>query len=125
MLNRDGKESKLFLTGETVRIQIDYEVYETVEDAVFGIGIFRIDGLQCYGTNTRIDRLEQFDLCQAGTAIVELNELNFIAGKYLLDVAIESGEGIPVDYFREVCEFEMHSLIGDVGVARMKHEWEV
>ena len=125
MLNHDGKESKLFLTGETVRIQIDYEVYETVEDAVFGIGIFRIDGLQCYGTNTRIDRLERFDLRQGGTAIVELNELNFIAGKYLLDVAIESGEGIPVDYFREVWEFEMHSLIGDVGVARMKHEWEV
>lgn len=123
MLNHDGQESQLFLTGENVQIQIEYEVYEAVEDAVFGIGIFRIDEVQCYGTNTRIDRLERFDLCRDGVAIVDLKELNLITGKYLLDVAIESGEGVPVDYFREVCAFELHSLIGDVGVVRIKHEW--
>lgn len=125
MLNHEGIESQLFLTGENIQIQIDYEVHETVTDAVFGIGFFRIDGLQCYGTNTRIDRLEKFDLDEAGTTVVSLNELNLVAGKYWLDVAIESGEGIPIDYYREAYQFEMHSLIGDVGVARMKHKWEV
>lgn len=125
MINHDGRISNLFLTGEKIQIQIDYEVKEEVKNAVFGIGIFRIDGVQCYGTNTRIDKLKNFDLTKSGTTIVEIGELNLITGSYLLDIAIESDEGIPVDYFREIYAFEMHSLIGDVGVARMNHSWNL
>jgi len=125
MRNRDDQPSNLFVTGETVKIQLDYELREPIKNAVFGIGIFRVDGVQCYGTNTRIDRLEQFELSRSGTMYIVLEELNLLAGTYLLDIAIESDEGVPVDYFREVCAFEMHSVIGDVGVARMKHSWDL
>ena len=125
MRNKDDQPGNLFVTGETVTIQLDYELREPVKNAVFGIGIFRVDGVQCYGTNTRIDRLESFDLSHSGTMYIVLEELNLLAGTYLLDIAIESDDGVPVDYFREVCTFEMHSLIGDVGVARMKHSWDL
>lgn len=125
MMNKENQESNLFVTGELVKIRIDYQLNEEVKNAVFGIGIFRVDGVQCYGTNTRIDRLDRFDLCHSGTAVVTLEELNLLAGTYLLDIAIESDDGVPVDYFRELYTFEMHSVIGDVGVARMKHSWEL
>lgn len=125
MLNHEGRICNLFLTGEKIQIRIDYDLHEKVENAVFGIGIFRIDGLLCYGTNTRLDKLNRFDLNYSGTTFVTIDALNLITGNYLLDVAIESDEGIPVDYFREVYAFEMHSLIGDIGVARMNHSWNL
>ena len=58
----DGAEQRIFRTGESIRFKLDYSVREKVPDAVFGIGIFNRDGVQCYGTNTRIDKLPEFSL---------------------------------------------------------------
>ena len=104
---------------------IHYKVKKIVEDAVFGIGIFRIDGVQCYGTNTRIDRLERFDLEKDGKVKIELPDLSLLPGCYSLDVAIECDMGIPVDYYRNVCQFEVFSAKEDVGVMRLKHSWNL
>lgn len=125
MVNKAGKEQLVFATGETVEIKIEYSAIKKIVNAVVGIGIFRIDGVQCYGTNTRIDKLDSYDIDGCGSVLVKIEALNLIPGKYLLDVAIECDEGIPVDYHREVCAFEMYSHIGDVGVARLVHEWKV
>ncbi|MDD6481307.1 MAG: ABC transporter ATP-binding protein [Lachnospiraceae bacterium] len=125
MVKNGEKESVSFQTGDDITIQLAYSVNETVEDAVFGIGIFRMDGLQCYGTNTRIDMLDKFNLNKDGVAEIKLADVQLLPGEYLLDVAIESDMGIPVDYFREAYRFEMFSAVSDVGVARVPHEWTV
>lgn len=124
MLDKSGNEKMTFATGEPVRIRIDYKVREKIVNAVVGIGIFRMDGVQCYGTNTRVDKLDEYDLVySSGTVVCDISRLNLISGKYTLDVAIECGNGIPVDYYREIYTFEMYSPIPDVGVARMDHKW--
>lgn len=123
MVDANGQKKNVFSTGEPVTIEVIYSVKEKVVNAVFGIGIFRSDGLQCYGTNTRIDRLCNFDLIEDGSFSVQIDALNLITGKYTLDVAIECDDGIPVDYYREVCWFEMFSPIGDAGVVRLGHKW--
>lgn len=124
MVDGNGQRKSVFTTGEWMVMQVSYSVKEPITNAVFGIGIFRTDGLQCYGTNTRIDRLCNFDLCGNGSFSVEIAALNLITGKYTLDVAIECDDGIPVDYYREACSFEMFSPIGDVGVVRLNHVWK-
>ena len=95
------------------------------EDAVFGIGIFRDDGLQCYGTNTRIEQFERFDLTKDGKVTVNFGQLSLLPGKYTLDVAIESDMATPVDYYKAAYTFEVYSPMTDVGVFRMEHDWEV
>lgn len=125
MLDSAGKKQAIFKTGDKLELNVSYTVKKTVEDAVFGIGIFRVDGLQCYGTNTRIDKVEQFSLQEDGAFSVVLKEMNLVPGEYWLDIAIESGDGIPVDYYRDALRFEMYSDIGDVGVTRIKHEWRM
>ena len=67
---------------------------------MFGIGIFRSDGLQCYGTNTFIDKLDKFNLTQDGYVIIQLDSVMLLPGEYVLDIAIECDIGIPVDYYR-------------------------
>lgn len=123
LLNAQGEPQRIFRTGETIRIQLDYTVQELVEDAVFGIGIFNREGVQCYGTNTRIDKLSRFSLKKDGCTELVLEQVPLLPGDYLLDFAIESGDGIPVDYYREACTLEMMSPMGDVGVARISHHW--
>ena len=124
MLNRERKEQLVFSTGEPAEIKIEYSVIREIVNAVVGIGIFRIDGVQCYGTNTRVDRLDSYNIDKNGVVSIKIDALNLIPGKYSLDVAIECDEGIPVDYYREVCIFETYSHIGDVGIARLVHEWK-
>lgn len=121
----DGKAQRVFKTGEKIIICIDYEVKEKVESAVFGIGVFNSDGVQCYGTNTRIDKLDEFSLEKSGHAEIVLDEMNLLSGEYLIDLAIEEGEGIPVDYYREALKIEMISQTGDVGIARICHSWKI
>lgn len=121
----DGAKQHVFRTGEQIIFRIDYSVKEKVSDAVFGIGIFNRDGVQCYGTNTRIDKLSEFELTQNGSAEIILREVNLLAGEYLIDIAIETGDGIPVDYYREACKIEMISTAGDVGIVRLAHNWKI
>lgn len=121
----DGAEQRIFRTGESIRFKLDYSVREKVPDAVFGIGIFNRDGVQCYGTNTRIDKLPEFSLEKSGTAEILLEKADLLPGEYLLDFAIETGDGIPVDYYREAYKIEMISNIGDVGISRIEHKWNI
>lgn len=125
LLNDIEKEQTVFKTGDNVKIKIEYTVKKKVEDAVFGIGIFRSDGLQCYGTNTRIDQIDKFFIDSDGITTIVLKEMNLIPGEYLIDVAIESGIGIPVDYYREAVKFIVYSDISDVGVVRINHTWSI
>lgn len=125
LLKANAQPGISFKTGDQIKIRIDYSVKEPVQDAIFGIGIFRVDGVHCYGTNTKVDQLEEFDLKEDGTVYFSVDSLNLLQGSYSLDVAIESDVGTPVDYFREACRFDMFSSIQDVGVSRMKHNWEM
>lgn len=121
----DGSEQSAFRVGEDIRIRIDYNVNEPVRDAVLGIGIFTLGGVQCYGTNTRIDKLSEFSLEESGTAEILLRDVKLLAGIYTIDIAIERGTGIPVDYFRQAYKIEMISAEGDVGVSRIEHSWKI
>ena len=125
MLNSKGEYTKNFVTGEDITIKIFYKVNKIVTDAIFGIGIFRYDGMHCYGTNTKIDRLSTFNLCQDGVCEIKLPVCRLITGRYSLDVAIEKGDGATVDYYRGILVFDMYSPISDVGVARLEHKWNV
>lgn len=120
-----NKKGKSFTTGSKVKIVISYNMKENIEDADVGIGIFRVDGVHCYGTNTRIDRLDEYSLNGEGTVEVVIDSLDLIAGGYTLDVAVETSGGIAIDYWREAVSFEMYSKIGDVGVARLNHSWTI
>ena len=125
MYNAKGEESRIFRTGEKMILDLSYHVENKVSDAVFGFGIFRNDALWCYGTNTRIDRISNFDIEKDGKYKVILDDVNLIPGNYWVDITIEYGEGIPVDYYKQAIKFEVVSNLTDVGVTRIPHSWEL
>lgn len=121
----DGREKKSFRSGENIKVKIKYKIYKPIDEAVLGIAVFRNDGVQCYGTNTSIDRLDRISLDSDGEYIITLNENKLLAGDYSVDLAIEAVGGIPIDYYTKAIKFKIHSDIQDVGIMRMDHNWKL
>jgi len=125
MRNQDGEERYVFGCGETVFIEIAFESRKRIERPVFGIGIFRTDGVWCYGTNTMIDgvRLESVD--GKGTIAVRLDSLSLLSASYYLDVAAHAENDHPYDYLNRLFTFAVRSDRPEMGLFRPEHEWIV
>lgn len=125
LLDAKGNEHSSFRTGETLQIVIGYKVFRALEKPACGIGIFRNDDVQCYGTNTQIDHVKSIDLGEKGEVICEIEKNLLMPGEYSVDVAIHTEEGFAYDYYRDAMRFTMYSDTNDVGVFRMEHKWTV
>lgn len=124
LLDSDDKESYVFKTGDPMKIKIEYTSVRKIENVNVGIGIFRNDDLQCYGTNTYIDRLKNTITEGDGFIICNLLENNLLKGEYFLDIAFTSDDSvIAYDYWKKLLKFNMYSTIDDAGVTRLTHEW--
>jgi hypothetical protein len=60
-----------------------------------------------------------------GTVRVRINSLDLTEGKYFLDVALHTEDGMPFDYQAHSYSFEVMSMIKDLGVYRPVHQWEI
>lgn len=125
IMDVNRKEKCSFRSGEDILIKYEYEVKKPVKDVIFGVGIFRNDGIDCYGTNTRLDKLQSFDLTQSGQIEILLKNVNLLDGIYTLDFAIESDMGIAVDFWKRAKEIEIYSITDEVGIVRFEHEWKL
>lgn len=123
IMDHTGKEKTSFRSGEDIVVRYEYEVESLVKDAVFGIGIFRADGVDCYGTNTKLDKFKEFDLTKDGQVEIVLKNVNLLSGTYTLDFAIESDMGIAVDFWKKAKKIEIYSVTDEVGILRFEHEW--
>jgi lipopolysaccharide transport system ATP-binding protein len=125
IVDRAGAERYLYDTGEPCTIHLAVRAARPVEDPVFGIGVYRKDGICCYGTNTAIDGLHLGKLAGEGEVAVELQRLDLVEGEYLLDVAVHARDGHPYDYHSRIYAFAVRSRTRDVGIARLAHAWRL
>ena len=125
ILNNEGMKCNLFETGADITLRMHYQVKEKLENAVFGFGIFRQDGVWCYGTNTTLDGEDRFTLEKDGSFSITLRNVSLLPNEYRLDISIEEEGGIPVDYYTGAAPLEFFSSMPDVGVARIDHTWHI
>lgn len=125
MQNAEGKKQRAFTCGEPITIQVQFHVNEPVEKAMMGFGIFRRDGMHCYGCNTHIDNIGDLSFKEDGTVRIRLEEMDLLEGSYSLDLAIQTDLEEPIDFYREVMPFELYNSKSDIGVVRIPHSWEL
>ncbi len=125
ILDRAGAERYLYESGEPCTVHLAYRARRPVDDPVFGIGIFRKDGVCCYGTNTAIDGLHLGKLAGEGEVAVAIERLDLVEGDYLLDVAVHGRDGHPYDYHSRLYAFAVRSRLKEAGVARLAHAWRL
>jgi ABC-type polysaccharide/polyol phosphate transport system ATPase subunit len=119
----DGATGHVFQSGEPLYVTLSVRANRPVEEVVFGVGIFNVEGVCCYGTNTDIEgfRAAPFDGLAQVTFAAESIEL--VEGTYKLDVAVHRKDGYPYDYHRLLYTFRVKSRTAEVGIYRPRHTW--
>lgn len=123
-LDENNQECTVFNTGKTIKFKMKYRVNKPVDKAIFGLSIFRADGVRCYGTNGLVDEISPFLIDKDGEIVLSFPNAMLLAGKYYVDVCIMYQVCDSVDYFDNAATFEVFSEIEDIGVIRMQHSWE-
>jgi ABC-type polysaccharide/polyol phosphate transport system ATPase subunit len=123
LLDDRGKERHVYVPGESLTVALDVEASGSVEDVVFGVGIFTADGVSVYGTNTHLEEYTEPQARGRGQVQFVIDELLLVEGTYLVDVAAHRKDGTPYDYHRGLYTFRVKSRTKDVGVWRPRHRW--
>lgn len=124
--DQQGKEKTGFKCGEKAAIIFNYSMKnKLLKNPVFGLSIFRNDGVCVYGSNTQIEKAKDIYLKNDGQVKYVINNLNLIQGHYYLDIAVVSEEGFPYDYIKSIAELDVYSDINDIGIIRINHEWYI
>jgi ABC-2 type transport system ATP-binding protein/lipopolysaccharide transport system ATP-binding protein len=124
MFDGRGREKYIFQPDEPLAIEFDVHAAVPQDDFVFGIGVFNGEGVQVYGSNTLLEDYAPESLTGSGTVRLRLPGLGLVNGTYFLDVAVHKRDGYPFDYHHFQYTFRVASSLRDVGIARLRHEWE-
>lgn len=122
MTDDSGKRTEKLVSGRPCSICIEYVNHRKITKSSCGIGIFRNDDIQCYGTNTDIDRVD-LEINDHGTVRFEIEDNVLLAGNYTIDIAFHTTEGFAYDYYRKAISISVSSLVEDVGIERIPHKW--
>jgi hypothetical protein len=123
LVGEDGQPAHVFFSGERVEIRLGLRANQPLTDFVVGIGIFNLDGVCAFGTNTNIEELKGERLDGDGTVSFHVDGLDLVAGTYKLDVALHKLDGYPYDYHRLLYSFRVKSRTQDAGIYRPRHSW--
>ena len=124
ILNHQQEKKKLVRTGEEMKLMIEYRCASQITEGTFGIGIYKEDGLYCYGTNTDIELKKALPIEEQGFLEITIPRLQLLAGKYNVNVAVHSKDAVEIyDYIWNVIEFQVFNTKGDDGLYRMDSVW--
>ena len=123
LVGEDGQPAHVFYSGERVEIRLTLKADKPLTDFVVGIGIFNVDGVCAFGTNTNIEELKGDRLEGEGRVTFAVDGLDLVAGTYKLDVALHKLDGFPYDYHRLLYSFRVKSRTQDAGIYRPRHSW--
>ena len=124
LVGDDGKSAHVFHSGDRISVRVHINAEKSVSDFVFGVGLFNVDGVCCYGTNTDLEQLVSKEIVGEGTVDFTIDSLDLVAGTYKLDVAVHKRDGYPYDYHRLLYTFRVKSRTNDVGIYRPRHKWK-
>ncbi len=120
----DGAERAVLESGKPAAIEIAYRNGAGVADAVFGIYIYREDGVGVYGTNTLIDSAPVPAQAE-GTVTCRFDALDLLPGRYDVDIGIIDPQDRYYDYHEKGVTFRVIGTGREQGVARLRHRWEL
>ena len=98
---------------------------EKVEETSIGLEVYNGDGVKCYSTNTRVEKVDYIRMDEDGEIRLVLENLELLNGKYTIDLSLQSKDNFPIDSYEKAYAFEMYSDVKDTGISRLAHHWEI
>jgi len=122
-LRSGDRDALVVATGAPFAIRLGYEVTADLDEVVFGITIYRDDGVSVYGTNTQVDGVRVPVRPGRGEITFAVPRLPLLPGRYELDVAAISPALHTYDYHSKRHAFRVGGPAGEMGTTRLDHEW--
>ena len=123
VIDKDGAPKTLLEIGDPASFEIRYRNKSGVNDAVFGVYVYRDDGTGIYGTNTMLDDIA-VPLREEGVVRFAMDSLALLPGGYDVDVAATDRSDRHYDYHQKALNFRVVGSSREVGIARLPHRWE-
>jgi hypothetical protein len=127
-LDHKGNERYIYSIDDEMIIELGFYAENKIEEPVFGIAIYRNDGILCFGANTLLDECEIKYIHGDGKISLVLKGISLLPGDYLLDIAIHSKDGHPYDYISHNSKkygFGIRSSVKSEGILDIKREWTI
>ena len=123
LLDHHQQPAFVFHSGDPMSIRLKVLAHAPATDFVFGVSLFNVDGVCCYGTNTFIEQMDPQSLEGAVEVTFAIESLDLVEGTYKVDVAVHTCDGYPYDYHRLLYTFRVKSRVPDAGIYRPRHRW--
>ncbi|MCK6507581.1 ABC transporter ATP-binding protein [Myxococcota bacterium] len=124
VLDGAGRPRERFRTGEDLIVAVTFRTTEPVPRPIFGVAIFRSDGLYVHGPNTRYDGVLDGDYHGIYTFFIAWRALPLLGGRYRLSVAVFDQHHLkPHAWHNQLYDLEIASTVEDHGVALLDHAW--
>ena len=108
LTNAAGEPQAVYATGDPLVMRMDYRANEPVAEAVFGLALFRQDGLHLTGPNTSFAGLKLPPLHGTGTVTYTIPALPFLDGLFHVSAAVHApGDGEMYDYHDRAYTFRV------------------
>jgi lipopolysaccharide transport system ATP-binding protein len=128
ILNADGEPANTVRSGESITVRVHARFHTAQSHPMVGILIRTRIGMDVYGTNTGIERIELGDMQPGDELSVDFQlECWLTPQQYTLTVATQSADGSSHDWLDDAIAFEVLDTRVAAGVAnlRAKVEWKV
>jgi len=120
LLNSAGEPCRAFRPGESILIRITALFQQAVANPVVGLLIRNRIGMDVFGTNTRLERVELGDFQPGETLQLEF-ELDCLLSRqeYTLTVATQYWNGLSQDWLDDVADFQVVDTKDVAGVLNL------
>jgi ABC-type polysaccharide/polyol phosphate transport system ATPase subunit len=119
-----GRPRERFRTGEDLVVAVTFRTTEPVERPIFGVAIFRGDGVYIHGPNTRYDGVLDGTYHGIYTFFIRWKALPLLSGRFRLSVAVFDKSHLkPHVWHNQLYDFEVAAGVDDHGVVLLDHAW--
>ena len=127
LLNNDKIAQRIFHTGDSLNIAIDYTSQIDIPNASISVGISHLHGTDIWGTSSEKSLVKLPITVGPGSLNLELKTLPLLNGTYDLTVAITDQAGVhEFDHWEKRVRFDVHQ--GDVydsGLVDISSSWTI
>jgi hypothetical protein len=126
LLGESGEPATVFRSGEAMAIRVTVRFADKIADPVIGIMIRTRIGLNVYGTNTELEKLNFGPVeAGAGARVTYRFRCDLCPGEYTVTAASHDRDGVWHDWMEEAVAFSVTDSRFTAGAANLRAQVEV
>jgi len=126
LLDQQGRLVSELESGDSLRVELDYEAPKPIRAPLVGLSLHRSDGPLCLDTNTEVAGLDLPVLLGTGTVGLQIERLDLAGGDYNVSVGLyERDWASTYDYHWQVYPLKLTVAPSGKGVLHPPMQWSV